>query len=192
MTNKLKIDLHNPSVIGVITKSKLRKYLTPWSFNKLIKGGKGEFIEEIVLDYLINVKKYTNIVPSQSQSSYDFHLKENKNVMIDIRRFGYNKDYKNSIFLGYTSVTKRMEYPWRHKALYLEKGGYLGAMAFDQQIFLYFLPASFLLLNHKGERVGIEKTLNWIAESYVSNSKKTKKLNCKSFMLKNGAKCIVK
>jgi len=170
MSNKLKIDLKNPSLVGVITKRNMRKYVTPWSFKRLINGGKGEFVEEIVLDWLVNVKKYTNIVKSKPQSSHDFRFKQSKNVLVDIRRFGF-KTNKEGIYLGYTSITKQREYSWDHKAHYLEHGGYLGARVYKEKIFLYYLPAKFVLCNHSASRIHIDKVTDWVSENKKSNVK---------------------
>lgn len=162
MSNNLKINLNKPSVVGVITQNKLQKYVTKWAWEKLLEGGKGEFVEDIVLDYLTNVKHYKNIVKSRSQSSHDFHLKEDNDVLIDIRRFGKTKN-KTRMYLGYTSSNKGKR-SWEDKAKYLKKGGYLGALMYKDKMFLYYLPAEFLIKNFSKKNLELEQTLTWLKE----------------------------
>ena len=95
MSNTFDIS-NKPKFIGSITKRELKKYVTSWGWSRLIEGGKGEFVEEIILDYLINIKKYSNIVKSKPNCSHDFHLLNEEDIRIDVRRF----NSKDSMYLG--------------------------------------------------------------------------------------------
>jgi hypothetical protein len=156
MSNTFDIS-NKPKFIGSITKRELKKYVTSWGWSRLIEGGKGEFVEEIILDYLINIKKYSNIVKSKPNCSHDFHLLNEEDIRIDVRRF----NSKDSMYLGYTSSMKKSRKNWQDKAKYLKRGGYFGAHINNKEINLYYLPAKFLLKNFYTDRLSIDLTLSW-------------------------------
>jgi transposase len=109
------------------------------------------------LDYLINIKKYSNIVKSKPNCSHDFHLLNEEDIRIDVRRF----NSKDSMYLGYTSSMKKSRKNWQDKAKYLKRGGYFGAHINNKEINLYYLPAKFLLKNFYTDRLSIDLTLSW-------------------------------
>ena len=139
---KLKVNNNKMYLLNVVHCDDLTKYITPWLWDKLRQGGNGEFLEDLVIDYLINDCKYTNIKRMSRGELWDFELADNPKCKIDVRRIG-----KESIYLGNTSSSLR-KMNWRHKATTLEEGGYLGVYIHQRHMALYYLPAN-LFLNSK-------------------------------------------
>jgi hypothetical protein len=163
MSNKFDVT-DKPKFVGSITKKQLKKYVTDWGWKRLIEGGKGEFVEEIILDYLLYIKKYKNIVKSKANCSHDFHLLNKEDIRVDVRRFSS----KNYMYLGYTSTMKKNKNSWKDKAKYLKKGGYFGAHMNMNKINLYYIPAKFLLQNFHTDKLPIQLTSSWSSTFKIS------------------------
>lgn len=116
------------------------KYLTGYIWKELSKGGHGELIEKIVIDYLIKECGYTNIKVSDPGELWDFSLKNNCRSKIDVRRCG------ETVNLGHTSASLQKK-NWICKATQLENGGYLVVAFQSNSLVLYYLSAKFLLDN---------------------------------------------
>lgn len=148
--NTFKFSQKNPQLLVKVPRSKLKKYITEWGWNKLISGGKGEFIEDMVIDYIVSSGKFPRIVRSGKTSSCDFHLRSDSRYRIDIRRLSgsKNKSKNLSLWLGYTSIGKKEE-PWTYKAFYLKRGGYLAVHFTKKDMRIVYFPATFLRNNYR-------------------------------------------
>ena len=139
---KLKLNNNEMYMLDLVHCDDLSKYITPWLWDKLRLGGNGEFLEDLVIDYLIDGRNYTNINRSPRGELWDFELKDKPECKVDVRRFG-----KDTIYLGNTSSNLRKT-SWRNKATTLQDGGYLGVCIHQRHMGLYYLPAQ-LFLNSK-------------------------------------------
>ena len=123
-----------------IPRKNLSKYITSWMWKKLQVGGRGEIVEDVLMEYILNDMKCTNIKRTSRVESCDFYFKKNKDKRVDIRRIG--KD--GTMYLGYTSMSMQSE-SWTDKARSLKSGGYLAVEFEDGGIKVFYVPAKWML-----------------------------------------------
>lgn len=115
-------------------------YTTKVLWPEMIEGGHGELVETIAWWILTKNDKYTNLTKTHKTAEWDFELRNDKNVHVDIRRI--SKDFK--INLGNTSGNLSGR-DWRKKAENLIDGGYLIVHLEKSGLSMYYLPAKLLL-----------------------------------------------
>ena len=99
-------------------------YTTKVLWPEMIEGGHGELVETIAWWILTKNDKYTNLTKMHKTAEWDFELRNDKNVRVDIRRI--SKDFK--INLGNTSGNLSGR-DWRKKAENLIDGGFFPSSA---------------------------------------------------------------
>lgn len=115
-------------------------HISPYIYNLLRRGGNGEMIEMIMMDYLQLWCKYTNIKKSAPNSKWDFYLTDDETVRVDIRRVSPS----NTVYLGHTSGNLK-SLIWEDKAEVLNNGGYLCVKLCEDKMILFFISAKKLL-----------------------------------------------
>lgn len=140
------------------------KWITPWQFKKMLNGGYGETVEDLVWEYLKEI--YKDISRAPKNKKHDFHIKENSNFKYDIRRVSK----EGTVCLGHTNASLT-SVPWNQKAIYLDEGGYCFSHINEETgIDIYYMPAK-QLLNDKytktktfGNNVKLEKIFRMYGE----------------------------
>ena len=138
MKIEFKSEIYN---LGEITLKELNsRHISPYVYNLLRRGGNGEMIEMIMMDYLQVWHEYTNIKKSLPNSKWDFELTNDETVRVDIRRVSPS----NTIYLGHTSGNLK-SLIWEDKAEVLNNGGYFCVKLCEDRMIVFFISAKKIL-----------------------------------------------
>ena len=82
--------------------NKLKKYIAPWTWERMMEGGHGELIEELTWLSLTTICNYSNLTRKSRVDFWDIELSNDDTIRVDIRRISK----ENTINLGHTSGTR--------------------------------------------------------------------------------------
>lgn len=127
-------------LVNNVPYSKVKTYIAPWTWERMMEGGHGELIEELTWLSLTTICDYSNLTRKGRADFWDIELSNDDTIRVDIRRISK----EGNINLGHTSGT-RSRIDWEYKADELMNGGYFGILLQKTNMGIYYIPANILL-----------------------------------------------